>query len=38
MVFINLKKAYDKIPRDIMWWALDKRKAPMEYIGLIKDM
>ena len=38
MVFIDLEKAYDKIPRNVMWWALDKHKVPMKYIGLIKDM
>ena len=38
MVFIDLEKAYDKIPRDVMWWALDKHKIPTKYVGLIKDM
>ena len=38
MVFINLEKAYDKIPRNVMWWALDKHKVPMKYVGLVKDM
>ena len=38
MVFIDLKKAYDKIPRNVMWWALDKHKVPMKYVRLIKDM
>ena len=38
MVFIDLKKAYDKIPMNVMWWALDKHKVPTKYIGLIKDV
>jgi hypothetical protein len=38
MVFIDLEKAYDKIPRNLMWWALDKHKGPTKYVTLIKDM
>ena len=38
MIFIDLKKAYDKIPINVMWWALDKHKVPTKYVGLIKDM
>ncbi|KAK1613062.1 hypothetical protein QYE76_036735 [Lolium multiflorum] len=38
MVFIDLEKAYDKIPRQVMWWALEKHKVPAKYITLIKDM
>ena len=38
MVFIDLEKAYDKIPRNIMWWALEKHKVPTKYITLVKDM
>ena len=38
MIFIDLEKAYDKIPRNIMWWALDKHKVPTKYVGLIKNM
>ena len=38
MVFIDLEKAYGKIPRNVMWWALDKHKVPTKYVGLIKDM
>ena len=38
MVFIDLEKTYDKIPRNVMWWALDKHKVPTKYVGIIKDM
>jgi hypothetical protein len=38
MVFIDLERAYDKIPRNLMWWALDKHKVPTKYVTLIKDM
>jgi len=38
MVFIDLEKAYDKISRNVMWWALDKHKVPSKYATLIKDM
>ena len=38
IVFIDLEKAYDKVPRNVMWWALEKHKVPTKYITLIKDM
>ena len=38
MVFIDLEKAYDKISRAVMWWALEKHKVPTKYVTLIKDM
>jgi hypothetical protein len=38
MVFIDLEKPHDKIPRHVMWWALEKHKVPAKYITLIKDM
>jgi hypothetical protein len=37
MIFIDLEKAYDKIPRNITWWAL-KKLVPTKYVTLIKDM
>ena len=37
-IFIDLEKAYDKIPRNVMWWALDKHKVPSKYVTLIKVM
>jgi Reverse transcriptase (RNA-dependent DNA polymerase) len=38
MIFIDLEKAYDKIPRNIMWWALKRKLVPTKYVILIKDM
>ena len=38
LVFIDLEKAYDKIPRNVMWWSLNKYKVPSKYVTLIKDM
>jgi hypothetical protein len=38
MIFINLEKAYDKIPRNVLWWALEKHKVPAKYITFMKDM
>jgi hypothetical protein len=38
MVFIDLEKAYDKVPRNVMWWALQKHNVSTKYITLIKDM
>ena len=38
LVFIDLEKAYDKIPKNNMWWALDKHKVTSKYVTLIKDM
>jgi hypothetical protein len=38
MVFIDLEKAYDKVSRNVMWWALKKYKFSTKYITLIKDI
>jgi hypothetical protein len=38
MIFIDLEKAYDKILRNIMWWALERKLVPTKYVTLIKDM
>jgi hypothetical protein len=38
MIFIDLEKAYDKVPRNVMWWALQKHTVSSKYITIIKDM
>jgi hypothetical protein len=38
MVFIDLEKVYDKVPRNVMWLALEKYKVPTKYITIMKDM
>ncbi|KAL6507200.1 hypothetical protein OROHE_022099 [Orobanche hederae] len=38
MVFIDLEKAYDKVPREVLWWALAKKGISRKYIDIIKDM
>jgi hypothetical protein len=38
MVCIDLEKAYDKVSRNVMCWALQKHKVSTKYIILIKDM
>jgi hypothetical protein len=38
MVFIDLEKDYDKVPRNVMWWALQNNKVSTKCITLIKDM
>jgi hypothetical protein len=38
MIFIDMEKTYDKVPRNATWWALQKHKVSLKYITLIKDM
>ena len=33
MVFIDLEKAYDIVPRDVFWWALKKKVVPVVYMA-----
>jgi hypothetical protein len=38
MIFIDLEKVYDKVPRNAMSWALQKHKVSSKYITFIRDM
>ena len=38
MVFIDLEKAYDRVPRDVLWWALKKKVILLKYVSIIKEM
>ncbi|XP_063372213.1 uncharacterized protein LOC134660405 [Cydia amplana] len=38
MVFIDLEKAFDHVPRELIWEALRFHEVPEQYIALIQDM
>ena len=38
IVFVDLEKAYDRVSRDLIWWALGYKNIPEAYITIIQDM
>jgi hypothetical protein len=36
MIFIDLEKVYDKIPRNIMWWALEINESQQSTLPLLR--
>ena len=36
MVFVDLEKAYDRVSRDLIWWALRKKSIPEAHITIIQ--
>ena len=38
MVFIDLEKEYDGVPREISWWILYKKGSQVDVLNLFKAM
>ena len=38
MAFIDLEKAFDRVPREVIWWALRKSGVEERLISVIKSM
>lgn len=38
MVFIDLEKAYYRVPRKVFWWVLEEKLIHVKYINVTKNM
>ncbi len=38
MTFVDLEEAYDRVTRDLIWWARRNRSIPEGYVKVIQDM
>jgi len=38
MVFNRLEKAYNRLPREVLWECLEKKSVWVSYIRVIEDM
>ena len=36
--FVDLEKAFDRVPREVVYWSLRKRGVPERLIGMIKSL
>ncbi|XP_075990249.1 uncharacterized protein LOC142985892 [Anticarsia gemmatalis] len=38
VAFLDMEKAFDRVPRDTIWWSLRKKNVPERYVNIIADM
>ena len=37
IISLGLETAYDRVPRDFLWWAMRKRSIPEWYVKVIQE-